>query len=444
LADPAKAQKLAKAIADTYIDQQEQLRVQSARSGTQWLQQRLDEIGTELRAAEGNLDTIRRTVGLLESDSRLREAQRVVDADKQRYATYLAQFNELQQKQTMQQVQARIISQPRLPKDPSFPKPLPFVLGGFGLGLAAGTAVAYLLEILNRTFATPAEIEQALGVPVVAGVPLVSRRERSRGRRRLNILEYAAENRFCRFAESLRSIRAGFSGAGSANPRIIQFASPMQNEGKSTLAACVALSAADAGSRTILIDCDFRRPEISRLFGLEDKEGVADVLAGTAKLNDVLTRSSIGGLSIVPAGTGKAGIPDVVDTGRLRSLIRTAAQSAELVIVDTAAIEAVPDAAMISQAVDEVVLVVKWRTTDRVLVERAMERIRRARGQVSGVVLNAIDMKAATKYGYWNRKYIDETSLYYRSTNARSATVELKTVAGRTTPQPFVRTTPRR
>lgn len=340
----------------------------------------------------------------------LRQAQGVAEANRRLYDSFLTRFKEVEHGRNSQEVEARIISAPRLPKEASFPRPGPFLLMGLGFGLALGLAAAFLLEYRQQSFTTPAQVEHVLDVPVLASVPLLKIGDLTERGKRLSLIEYTAKYPTSRYADSLLSLRLAFDNEPSNRARIVNFASSMPSEGKSSLAACVAISAAMAGCKTILIDCDLRNSSTSRLFQCQELPGLGDVIKGALTLSDVLSPTKVSSLSIIPAGNCVPRPPDLVNSLGLKQLILSAASMADLVIIDSAAIEQVPDAIVPAQIADETVLVVKWHTSDRALTARAVNLLHRAGVKLTGIVLNSVDLKAAPKYGYWSKRYIRETA----------------------------------
>ena len=321
-------------------------------------------------------------------------------------------------------VEARIISPPRLPTVPTFPRPKSFILISLGVGLVVGAAIAFLLERSANSVSTPEQVESIFKLPVLAPVPMLTDEELGQGPKRHGVTDYVAKHPFSQFAESLRTIRFGLRQDPKHVCRIVQFASPMPNEGKSTLAASVALSFAMDGIRTILIDCDLRHSFSSDTFRVRNAQGVADYLMGLASFEDVLTPTSEHFLHVIPPGKVTGSPPDLANSRRLQRLVQAASAVADFVIVDSPAMEVAVDAAIISQIVDATIIVAKWRSSDRALVERSIESIRRAQGRIAGVVLNGIDLKTAVYWGYWNKDYVRKTSEYYAAAEARGRAVQ--------------------
>lgn len=321
-------------------------------------------------------------------------------------------------------VEARVISAPLIPIDPSSPKRSVLLSVGLGFGLLAGLGLVFLLEFLDRTVTTPMQIETSLNLPVLASVPLMEPR-RSDGFWSLpESLVYVSDNPRSRYADAFRNILVCMNRGVVRRARIVQFTSPVIGDGKSTVAAGVAVSSALNGTRTILIDCDLRGFSASTLFGTADQPGMSEVMLGRKSLEEVIIPTKVSSLSIVPAGTSRRVLPDLMNMQRLRQVVMAASKRADLVIIDGGSVELTPDANMMSQIADETVLVVKWRETDRGLVTSAVQRIRRAGGHLAGVVLNAVDLREATNYGFWSESVEREIDQYYRSSGGAKVSGE--------------------
>jgi len=205
------------------------------------------------------------TGGVVNPDgqAKLREAKRVVNGNRQGYDSFLNKFKELEQSQTMQEAEARIIESAHVPTQASFPRLTLFIMVSLGLGLVLGLGGAIVAEYLisdrmQSTFVTPMQLEQALRLPMLASVPLPNVDDFEQKGHHRDILQYVVANQFSHFAEALRCIRIGLRRTdGDRTAKVIQITSAVPAEGKSTLAATLALSSALSGARVVLIDCDF-------------------------------------------------------------------------------------------------------------------------------------------------------------------------------------------
>ena len=222
-----------------------------------------------------------------QSEIRLRELDRDASANKALYESFLSRFKETSQNETRQVAESRILERASVPGSPSAPNKRMIAMIGLGLGLAFGGGLAFLLERLDSGFRTSDQVEALIGVPLLASVPraddqiarsMLDRLARSinpfagfrsgKGRdskgtrkKRAAIVRLATEKPLSTFTEAIRALRMGIRFANiDANPRIILVSSALPHEGKSIIAANLALHSANNGERVLLIDMDLRHP----------------------------------------------------------------------------------------------------------------------------------------------------------------------------------------
>lgn len=349
----------------------------------------------------------------------LREAERVAQAYRQLYDGILAQARQTEQQETLQQVEGRVISPAVAPAGPSFPTPLVFLLLPGLLGLPVGMALALLLDRLDARFINAHEVEELIGVPVLASVPVLEVPGGSRADR-FPIVQHVWDNSLGRYAEALRSVRTGLVLTNvDRPPRIIQLTSAVPGEGKSTLAASLAVSASRAGLKTIIVDADFRNPTVAKNFNVKAEPGLADVLAGEAGLEEACVICPITGITVLPAGMRRSVPPDLAGSKRLRALFDGLVAKYELVIIDGPPTLSMADARMLNTLSDAVLLVVEWKSTPAELVEECAALLRGGRANLAGVLLNKVDFRRMARYGYGYGRYgayNGRYSQYYRAT----------------------------
>lgn len=336
----------------------------------------------------------------VEGQVRLRDAQRVLDANHSLYDALLAQWRGVQQQLGHEEPEARIISRASVPDKPSWPKPL--LLPGAGLMLfvliaAGATLVPVLFE---KRIVSVAGIEQRMGLPVLAAIPLLRRRDLAFARRRLTIVDYATRNPLSRFAESLRLVRAFLGISAGADPRVIQVTSAVPGEGKSTMAAALAISAASAGIRAILVDADVRFSTVSSMFGMRREEGLTDVLGRDVPWRSVTRDHPQLPMAIMGAGSALLPEPDAIGSTKFAALMRELSANYDLVVLDSPPVLAVSDALVLGRSADATILVVQWRGTPRDVVEQAVKTLRMVDAPLAGMMLNKIDLTRANTYEY--------------------------------------------
>ncbi len=254
----------------------------------------------------------------------LRRAERIVQAKQGLYNSLLGRWREVQQQQTREDAEARIISQADAPDRPSYPKRFMFPVGGAAALLFLGLGFTLAPPLLDRRFISVTSVEQRLGLPVLGAVPMLNRRDVGRGRRGRSIVEYTSQQPLSRFAESLRMLRAFLHIRADRGSTVVHVTSAVAGEGKSTVAATLAVSAAAAGVHTVLIDADLRSCSVSSMFGLRGADGLTDILERDAPVRPVQRQGEGIPLAVLPAGSSPTPRPDVIHSERFTALLQRA------------------------------------------------------------------------------------------------------------------------
>jgi capsular exopolysaccharide synthesis family protein len=297
----------------------------------------------------------------------------------------------------------QVVEHAAVPRVPVKPRKKLILAGSLAAGVLLGLAATLVLWTLDSSFRTVDEIEEQLGVPVLAAVPHRSGRlGPSHGRAGRRMAEAAGEPLI---AESFRTLRTTLALQGSGS-RTALFTSSAPGEGKSFCAVNYALALAAGGARTLLIDADLRLPVIGQVFATEAtsgqhrRRGLAEVLDGSCSLSLAATPTDFEGLSIVPAGRLRAD-PGVLFLGdAFAELLRSAESAFDHVVIDSAPVHAVADTLAIARLPVSVLLVVMSGSAPRQSVLRAAQMLKDAGGQLAGVVLNGVPERGEYYYHY--------------------------------------------
>jgi exopolysaccharide transport family protein len=341
---------------------------------------------------------------------RLRELERDAQSNKVLYESLLSRFKEAEQQTSLQSAESRVIAPALRPKVPSFPSKSRFMILGLLAGLMLGVGAAFLLEHVESGFATIEQVEQALQLPVLAMVPQLSSRERSIDNQVVPIPEYVALKPLSRFGESIRTVRVSTQMSNiDAPPKLVLVTSAIPGEGKTTIVLSLAASAAAASQRVLLIDCDLRHPSTSKHFNLHEGPGLTDLLLGQVPPERVFLRGTLPTMTVLPAGTTTRHPPDILASERLRALLQTVRKNYDVVLIDCPPLTPVIDGSLLSKLVDKVVFVLRWRTTPRDIVVRALQVIDSPRQKLAGIVVNNAQLGVlknyAPYYSYYHKKY---------------------------------------
>jgi capsular exopolysaccharide synthesis family protein len=205
------------------------------------------------------------------------------------------------------------------------------------------------------------------------------------------------------FSEAVRSIRVSASVTTSEKPgKVVLVTSSIGKEGKSVLAAALAQSAALAGGRALLIDCDFRHPSSKKLLRDNGGPGLAEILSAETSLEGALRGDAATGLSYLTATGGKyVGSPqDLLASRTMRKLMAHARNDYHIIVIDAPPVLPVSDAVVLSQYADACIFVIRWLRTPREAVQNALNILVNAEAPLSGGVLSRVNARRHAKLGF--------------------------------------------
>jgi capsular exopolysaccharide synthesis family protein len=304
----------------------------------------------------------------------------------------------------------RVVDEAELPISPVKPRKLFNLLLGTMLGLLVGVGAAFLVEHLDDSVINEEQVERLLGFPVMGQVPKFgASRATARAEdppkdspTELGLVSHAHPQSV--FAEAFKNLRTSLLLASPQQPpRNILVTSCEPSDGKSTVAANLAIVLTQAGRRVLLIDADLRRPHVHRVFGVENGPGLSSVLTGNAKLDEVIGHSCVPLLDVITAGPIPPIPSELLGSSELESLLEQLRSGAEYdhVVLDSPPAVQVADSVILSATVDTTVLVVRAGKTRRESLSLGGARFRQSGAHVSGVVLNSVQERA----GYYQARY---------------------------------------
>jgi succinoglycan biosynthesis transport protein ExoP len=305
-----------------------------------------------------------------------------------------------------------IVEPPTRPMSPVAPdKPMILILSLLG-GLVVGLGAVLISEQGDTSFKDIEDIERTLGAPVLAAVPeaevlgAVASRER-RNKRPAGQLagesaliafmmrETPVSFEFRRMARKLAKV-----GKGSL-PRSILVTSAHRGEGKTTTAACLSIVLAQRyGKKTVLVDCDLRKPRVHQIMEVEQRPGLSDALERGNLLGTDLKPTGLPSLTVLPCGSRRERQTGVLEWFAGSRVMEELLARFDVVIIDTAPNVAVPDAILIGSEVDCVVMVVKAGSTPREVVKRGLQLQTEEKANVVGLVVNNFERVLPYYYDY--------------------------------------------
>jgi capsular exopolysaccharide synthesis family protein len=332
-----------------------------------------------------------------QAEVQLRELEREAAASRSLYETLLIRLKETEQQQEIVQADARLISPARVPDAPSSPSPKLFAMVGFTASVVFGSILALLLEQLDNTLRTGRQVEELLGVPSLGLVPKVA------GARAATPLHrHMTERPQSAYAEAVHALHTQvcLAAADRPPPSAILVTSALPGEGKTSLAASLAVFAVQLGHKTLLVDLDLRRPAVAREFNAAPAADLLAVLAGTGRLEDAIVRDPASGVALLAAGHDHGNPITLLTSKRLKAVLRAARECYDYVIIDTPPVLGLPDVKALSPASDAILFVVQWDRTARDAAAAALRQLADVSAKVAGVVLNQVDMRKHASYAY--------------------------------------------
>ncbi|MET0414224.1 MAG: polysaccharide biosynthesis tyrosine autokinase, partial [Polyangiaceae bacterium] len=330
----------------------------------------------------------------------------VIERSKESDLTRMMRFNNIQ-----------IIDAPVVPKSPIMPRvPTNMAFGLLG-GLALGLFGAFVREALDRSVKSHIDVEENIGLTFLGYLPKVSqasrpgygssvkRRRRSGGESSQAIELAVHEDSTSAIAEAARGIRTNLSFMSPDKPfRSLLVTSAAPSEGKTTVACCLAIAMAQAGQKVLLIDCDLRRPRLHRIFGHANDRGVTTLLLDKSEISKAVYETEVPKLSVLLSGPSSPNPAESLQSKAFQSLLEELSQTYDRIVIDSAPVAPVTDAAILSTRVDATVLVIRALASARETVRHGRRTLLDVRANLVGAILNATDLNRQG-YPYYYRYY---------------------------------------
>jgi capsular exopolysaccharide synthesis family protein len=345
-------------------------------------------LGTEMRGAEEDLRKI--PAREIEEGRLAREAA----AKTALYGELLSRYESNSLAEKSSQPDWTILDDAQPPQKPTSNTAPKIIMMAFLASLGAAVALAILLDLLDKRFRYPDQVSRELGLSILGAIPGI---KRSNGRQLK--AEEAAQ-----VVEAFRTVRLNLAHSyGSAGPVMLTVSSPGSGDGKSLVSSNLALSFAEAGYRTLLIDGDIRRGELHRMFSLDRRPGLLDYLVGDASMDAIVRPSSHEGLSVIPCGTRRQQGPELLGSAAMSHLMAEMKIRFNVIIVDSPPLGAGIDPFVLGTATGHMLMVFRSGETDRAMAEAKLKLLDRLPVRVLGAVLN--DIQADGVYKYYSYLY---------------------------------------
>ncbi|MGY8779026.1 MAG: polysaccharide biosynthesis tyrosine autokinase, partial [Longimicrobiales bacterium] len=330
--------------------------------------------------------------------------------------------------EAVQDVSVRVVDLAILPPEPVSPRKALNLLLGLILGGILGVGIASTREYMDETVHTREDIQAATGgAPILGMIPRI-RQAGLNGKSSKSAIStiggvgelgarlVAGRDPRNPVSEAYRSLRTNLTFSNPDKPpKIIVFTSPLPQDGKSTTAANLAITLTQQGIKTLLIDADLRRGLLHGVFGVNRDPGLTNVLAGGAAISEAIQEIDLqesGKLDFMSSGPYPPNPAEILGSQRMKSLLEALDERYDLVLIDSAPLTVVTDAAVLGTKADGVVLVARANVTEKGALTYAAEQLRNVRAPILGCVLNDVDYRRDSryystygKYGYYHHYY---------------------------------------
>jgi polysaccharide biosynthesis transport protein len=352
-----------------------------------------------------------------QSGGPLRELQSSADSYRALYEGLLQRYVQSVQELSSPTTEARLLTHASPPTSKSGPKAILIAaLTSIG-GLMVGVGISVFRQMTDRVFRTPDQVEAALHTECVSIVPCVKRRtkpglgvvsDRASAFRRRGTMWHTIDAPFSRYAEAIRAIKFAVDSNGDAmTSKVIGVTSSLPNEGKTTISGSLALLAADAGAKAILVDCDLRNPQLSNRLAPNAKFGLLNVIAGDKSIEEVLITDASTGLAFLPTGLSlkeraqskvRANSNEILSCEAARKVFEQLREKYQYIVVDLSPIAPIVDVRSTTRFIDSYVMTVEWGYTKVNLVEHALKQASGIYAKLIGVVLNKTPITSLGQY----------------------------------------------
>ncbi len=207
-------------------------------------------------------------------------------------------------------------------------------------------------------------------------------------------------------AEAYRTLRTNIQYSSiDKKAQVVCITSAGPGEGKSTVSSNLAIVMAESGKKTLLIDCDLRKPTVHKGFSVSNSTGLSDLLAGKAVFEKAVQESGIESLQVLTSGTKPPNPSELLASSKMKKFITALRTMYDFIIIDTPPVLLVTDAQLLSECSDGYLLVLASGQVDKEAAAKAQKLLEKVNAKILGAVLNKFDSAKGGYYGYYGKSY---------------------------------------
>ena len=381
-------------LKDRYFD--DHPKIVNLKSDLKILNDKIGEENTRLAALKSQKE--KEIIEAKQKEIRYSILKRKVEVNKQLYDTLIKKLKETDVGSSIDTNFIDIIEYAKLPAYPFGPNKNRQVFFSIFLGLFLGLVVGVAMQYFDTSFAKVEDIENLIKYPVFASIPFIKRKDK-KGNLILGMFDDDSN-----LKEAFRLLRTNLRFALSEKPgKQLIITSSQKGEGKSTVTANLGIIMAEAGAKTLLVDCDFRMHSLKKIFGVTSDKGLSDYLHGEADLESISVKTTIQDLFVVSSG-GNVDNPSILfESENMKIFIQEAGKQYDYVLFDSPPVGYVIDASLLGLYTDGIVMVVEAGGVGRKTVKKAVEQLLKGKSHIYGIVFNKESFnKKSYYYKYYN------------------------------------------
>ncbi len=381
---PGRAASIANTLVKDFIAQVEAQEQQQISASLQGLQARIDDLASRI-TADGREIAVLRSRSSLSPDQQahLTSLEQRQAADSASYATLIKNLEDVRANQLARYETLAVVDPATAPSLPIRPHKLLNTLLAAALAAMLGIGVAFLIEYLDNTFTSEDQVRRSTSLPLLGTLPYRKAGKDSEGEL-ITLTQPRAPA-----SEAYREVRTNllFSTVDRSLKTIV-VTSAAPREGKTRTATNLAVTLAQAGHRVILVDADFRRPDLHRIFRIVDVRGLSNMILDDQVSPELIHETELPNLRVICCGTPPPNPSELLGSGRMLRITHELCGMADILVFDTPPVNAVTDAVVLAARFDATILVIETGRTSRAAVQRAQQTIQKVGGTIVGAVLN--------------------------------------------------------